>query len=111
VDLTQATVHAFDVSGDVSVGKGATLEGSYGELRLPKLDALIGGNLIVGDTMVASSGLLELRETHVDVGGDVTLNLTGRVTVTIGDSPAGLRLSENSALTITASGTHAGDAD
>ncbi|HWL54033.1 MAG TPA: hypothetical protein VNQ90_16445, partial [Chthoniobacteraceae bacterium] len=36
-DLRLATVHAFDVSGDVSIGKGAALGGNYGELRLPRV--------------------------------------------------------------------------
>ncbi len=112
VDLTQATVHAFDVSGNVLIGKGATLEGSHGKLLLPEVNAVIGGNLIIGDTWATnSSGLLDLRQTHVDVGGGVTLNLTGKVKVTIDGKAAGLSLSSDSAFLITARGTHAGDAD
>ncbi|HWL51706.1 MAG TPA: PEP-CTERM sorting domain-containing protein, partial [Chthoniobacteraceae bacterium] len=53
----------------------------------------------------------DLQQTHVEVGGDVTLNLTGRVAVTIGGTSAGLRLPETSVLSITALGTDGGDAN
>ncbi|HWL53613.1 MAG TPA: hypothetical protein VNQ90_14340 [Chthoniobacteraceae bacterium] len=110
VDLSAATVTAFDVSGDVRIGRGNSHQaGSFGTVKLPKLNGNIDGHLLVGDSPTRSEGRLELNGTHLEVGGDVTIDLTGRVKVTLGEGAGGLRLSAGSELIINASGAGAGD--
>lgn len=114
IDLRSATVSAFDVSGDVTIGNGAG-QGSQGELRLPGLNAVIGGNLTVGDSetgggsQASSSGLLDLVGTHVEVSGDVAFNATGSAEVLVDGVSAGLRLDSDSTFTLTMTGTSAAD--
>ncbi|HWL50971.1 MAG TPA: prepilin-type N-terminal cleavage/methylation domain-containing protein [Chthoniobacteraceae bacterium] len=110
LDLSASTVEAFDVSGNVSIGQGHA--GSYGYLLLPRLEAKIGGDLTLGSGLAASTaGRITLNGTHLEVGGDVILDVSGRMIVTItGDAPAGLSLSDTSSLSIAAKGTHSGDA-
>lgn len=116
VDLRSANVSTFDVSGNVTIGyHSGTGRGSQGELRLPETYAVIGGNLIVGDSeiaegsQVASSGLLDLVGTHVEVQGNATFNLTGRANVVVNGQSAGLRLDSDSTFTLTLAGTSASD--
>jgi len=108
IDLRNATVTAFDVAGDVTIGYGGPTggEGSVGALYLANTDAAVGGNLIVGDdktgggSQISSSGLLELTNTRMTVQGDVILNHTGSVVVVANGASAGLVLSESSQLSI-----------
>lgn len=111
VDLSGATVNAFDVSGDVRIGRGDNHQaGSFGTVKLPELQGNIGGHLLVGDSATRSEGRLELNGTHLEVGGDVTIDLTGHITVTLSShESAGLRLSTSSTLTIDALGDLSGE--
>lgn len=115
VDLSAATVSVFDVSGDVVIGSGANhIRGSNGTVVLPEVSGKVGGNVLVGDSVTGaagfgSSGLLDLKGTHLEIGGNVKIDLTGRVKVAMGEGAAGLLLSESSTLTINAFGTAAGD--
>ncbi len=117
VDLSAATVTVFDVSGDVVIGSGVNhIRGSNGTVVLPEMSGKIGGNVLVGDSVTGdpgfgSSGLLDLKGTHLEVGGNVKIDLTGRVKVVMGEGAAGLLLSESSTLTINALGSAAGDAN
>ncbi len=116
IDLRAATVTAFDVLDDVVIGySSGSGEGGQGELRLPEVSGVIGGNLTVGDSevggggQVSSRGLLDLDGTHLTVNGNVRFNQTGRATVSVNGASAGLLLSEDSTFTLTLAGTGAND--
>ncbi len=118
LDLHLATVTAFDVSGNVTIGyHDGEGEGSHGQLKLPKTSGRIGGNLWVGDSetgggsQASSSGLLALEGTHLSISGNVTLGTTGRVHVQVNGESAGLRLAADSLLSIATPGTGLGDAN
>jgi len=108
LDWSQAALEAFDVSEDVTIG--FSNKGNYGEVSLSAVSGKIGRHLTVGDSVAESAGRLELHGTHLEVGGDVAIALTGRIKVlATGDGTSGLLLSNASSLAITAFGSGTGD--
>ena len=108
LDLRQAAITAFQVSGNATIGRSAVTnaQNSRGDVFLSQVNGSIGGALTVGDTDLGSVGLLELNGTHLTVGGNVNIDNTGDVAVFVPAASAGLSLTSLSTFAIGTGATY-----
>ncbi len=110
LDLRNATVTAFEVSGDVTIGySSGSAAGSKGDVYLPDVAGSIGGSLTVGDSDSGSSGLLDLDGTTLAIGDGtsatgVAIGPTGEIITRVSGSSAGLDLAQDAFLSIATGG-------
>lgn len=106
LDLSDATVSTFDVSGNVEIGRGRRSTNSnaplVGTLAMGSTDVAIGGDFNIGDdaSYLGTSGTANFDGTRVTVAGGMLIDATGTVNVTIDGTSAGVQLGLSSTLTI-----------
>lgn len=109
LNLSNATVKTFDVSGDVEIGRGRKWNGSgsgnlTGTWNMGNASVSIGGDLLVGDIAAydKTKGFATFNGTQVAVAGNFVIGEHGDIDVKVNGISAGIELGASSTLTINA---------
>ena len=103
LDLRQSTLNVFDVADTMVIGHGNNTlinqryKRAIGRAYLPEGTLNIATNLVLGDTIAPSLGLLDLSGTHVTVGEKIDLWPTATITTHVQGSSSGLALLSSAA--------------
>ncbi len=106
LDLRESELLRFEVGDSLWIGRGpaaARAKTGVGRMYLPAGTVNIATNLLLGDTMSPSLGLLDLHGTRVTVGGTADLYPTATVKSRVMGVSAGLDLTWDSASSLSVS--------